>query len=106
MSVATSLLLGALLGAANAAASLLLARRSRGRDLNGVMKVVLGGAMARLAVLLAAVTAVLVLVPVRQLPFVGGLGVVFVAGLLAEVALVSARPPSGAPAPSRPPADA
>ena len=106
MSVAASLLLGALLGAANASASLLMARRSRGRDLNGVMKVVLGGGLVRLVLLLAAATAVLVLVPVRQGPFLIGLGVVYVAGLLTDVALVLGRPSDGAPASSRPPADA
>ncbi len=96
MSVATSLLLGALLGLANAAVALLLARRGRALDVNGVMKVVLGGGFLRLLVLLAAVAAVVVTVPVHRLAFVGGLGVVYVLGLVLEVASLLGRP-----APSR-----
>lgn len=96
MSVVTSLLLGALLGLANAAVALLLARRGRTLDVNGVMKVVLGGGFLRLLVLLAAVVLVFVTVPVHRLAFVGGLGVVYVLGLVLEVASLLGRP-----APSR-----
>ncbi|HEX9950624.1 MAG TPA: hypothetical protein VGB53_02565 [Rubricoccaceae bacterium] len=92
MSVATSLLLGALLGAANAAVALLLARRGRSLDLNGMMKVVLGGGFVRLLVLLVAVVVLFVTVPVHRLAFVGGLGVVYALGLALEVALVLGRP--------------
>lgn len=103
MSVVSSLLLGALLGLANASAAVLLARRGRTLDLNPAMKLVLGGGFARLAVVLGAVVLVLALVPVDRLAFVGGLGAVFVLGLIAEVALVLGRP---AGPPSRPSADA
>ena len=96
MSVATSLLLGALLGLANAAVALLIARRGRMLDVNGVMKVVLGGGFLRLLVLLVAVVLVFVSVPVHRLAFVGGLGVVYVLGLVLEVASLLGRP-----APSR-----
>lgn len=96
MPVVTSLLLGALLGLANAVAALLLARRGRTLDVNGVMKVVLGGGFLRLLVLLAAVVLVFVTVPVHRAAFVGGLGVVYVLGLVLEVASLLGRP-----APSR-----
>lgn len=92
MSVATSLMLGALLGVANAAVALLLARRGRTLDVNGVMKVVIGGGFLRLLVLLAAVVTVFVTVPVHRLAFVGGLGVVYVLGLVLEVASLLGRP--------------
>ena len=92
MSLATSLLLGALLGLANAAAALLLARRGRALDLNGTMKVVLGGGFLRLMVLLVAVVIVFVTVPVHRAAFVGGLGVVYVLGLVLEVASLLGRP--------------
>jgi len=96
MSVTASLMLGALLGIANAAVALLVARRGRTMTLNQTMKLVVGGGMLRLAVLLAAVVGILVSLPVHRLAFVGGLGVLFVAGLLAEVALVLGRPATDA----------
>ena len=105
MSVVTSLLLGALLGAANAAAALLLARHGRTLALNPAMKIVLGGGFVRFLVLLGAVVLILVTVPVDRLAFVGGLGAVFIVGLALEVALVTRRPAAG-PSASRPSADA
>ena len=104
MSVVTSLLLGALLGTANAAAALLLARRGRTLDLNPAMKIILGGGFVRLALLLGAVVLVLATLAVDRLAFVGGLGAVFVVGLALEVALVTRRPAT--PTVSRPSADA
>lgn len=101
MSIATSLLLGALIGLANAAVALVVAHFGRTMDLNPAMALVLGGGFARLAVLLGAVVLVLALTPVDRLAFVGGLGAVFVLGLVAEIALVLGRPGL-----SRPPADA
>lgn len=101
MSVPSSLLIGALLGACNAALALVVARRASGLRLASSLNLVLGGMLVRMALTLAAVAAVLLLVPVHRLAFVGALGVVFVAGLVAEVALVLGRPAS-----SRPPADA
>lgn len=101
MSVATSLLLGALLGTANAVGALLLAQRGRSMPLNPAMKLVLGGGFLRLLVLLGAVVLVLVTLDVHRLAFVGGMGVIFAIGLALEVALVLGRP-----ADARPPADA
>lgn len=108
MSVVSSLLLGALLGLANASAAVLLARRGRTLGLNPAMKLVVGGGFARLALLLGVVVLVLTLVAVHQLAFLGGLGIVFVLGLVAEVSVVAGRRaavPSG-PSVSQPPADA
>ncbi len=102
MTVSASLLLGALLGAANAAAAAWTARKAMDGAPERALHVVLGGMVARMAVVLAAVALVLALVPVHRGAFVGGLGVLFVGGLLAEVALVLGR----APGRSRPQADA
>lgn len=101
MTLSASLLLGALLGAANAAVALLVARRARTMASDRALRVVLGGMMVRMVVVLAAFALLLALVPVQRGPFVLGLGVVFGLGLLAEVFLVLGRPPAGAP---RPPA--
>ena len=105
MSVTSSLLIGALLGAANAAVALVVARRAVTLGLASSLNLVVGGMAVRLVLLLGAVAAVLVLVPVHRLAFVGGLGAVFVAGLVAEVVFVLGRADRGVPAP-RPPADA
>ncbi|HEX8299449.1 MAG TPA: hypothetical protein VF594_09855, partial [Rubricoccaceae bacterium] len=75
----------------------LLARRGRTMDLNGVMKVVLGGGLIRLLVLLAVVVGLIVALPLHRLAFVGGLGVVYVLGLVLEVAVVLGRPAPSAP---------
>ena len=92
MSFSASLLIGALLGAANAAAALWIARRAGALEPNRALQIVLGGMVARMLVVLAAFAAVLVAVPVQRGAFVTGLGVVFVLGLLAEVFLVLGRP--------------
>ncbi len=101
MSVETSLLLGALLGTANAAGAVLLAQRGRALPLNPAMKLVLGGGAVRLMLLLGAVVLVLALLDVHRLAFVGALGAVFAIGLILEVILINGRP-----ADARPPADA
>ena len=88
MSVPASLLLGALLGAANAAAAVWTARRARTMASDRALRLVLGGMTARLGVLLALVALVLALAPVARGAFVVGLGVTFAAGLLAEVLVV------------------
>lgn len=96
MSLPASLLLGALLGAANAAAAAWMARRAATLDSDRALRLVLGGMMARMGLLLAAVALVLIAVPVHRGAFVGGLGVLFAVGLVAEVALVLSRPPADA----------
>ncbi|MEM0963650.1 MAG: ATP synthase subunit I [Bacteroidota bacterium] len=90
MTVSVSLLLGALLGAANALAAVWAARRATTMESNRALRFVLGGMAARLAVVLAAFAAILALVPIHRGAFVVGLGITFVAGLLAEVTLVMA----------------
>lgn len=102
MTVSASLLLGALLGAANAVAAAWTAHRAMAGAPERALQLVLGGMVARMAVVLMAVALVLALVPVHRGAFVGGLGVLFVGGLLAEVVLVLGRASDR----SRPQADA
>ena len=102
MSLFASLLLGALLGLVNAAAALWTARRAMAGEPARALRVVLGGMVVRMAVVLAAVALVLALVPVSRGAFVGGLGLLFVGGLLMEVAFVLGRLPGQ----TRPQADA
>ena len=99
MTAPASLLLGALLGAANAGAAAWTVRRSAGLAPDRGMQLVLGGMAVRMALVLVAFALVLAFVPVHRGAFVGGLGLLFVVGLVAEVALLLGRSP-------RPPADA
>lgn len=94
MTASASLLIGALLGAANAAAAVWTARRAERLGANAALGLVLGSMAARMGLALVAFGAVLVFVPVHRTAFVAGLGVTFAVGLAAEVALVwsSARP--------------
>lgn len=96
MSLPASLLLGALLGALNAAAAVWTARRAATRGSDRALRMVLGGMMVRMVLVLGAVAAVLALLPVHRLGFVGGLGLLFAAGLVAEVVHLSSRPPADA----------
>lgn len=98
MSVATSLLIGALLGTVNAVAAVLLAQRGRSLPLNPAMKVVLGGGAIRMLLLLGAVVLVLVLSDVHRTAFIGALGAVFAIGLILEVILINGRPADARPA--------
>ncbi|MGB3542614.1 ATP synthase subunit I [Rubrivirga sp.] len=101
MTVPASLLIGALLGAANAVAAVWTARRAERLDSNRALHLVLGGMGIRLLVVLAAFAVVLVFVDVHRIAFVAGLGVTFVAGMAAEVLFLLSRPSS-----ERPTADA
>ena len=92
MSPAASLLLGALLGAANAAAAVWTARRATTLPPDRGMQLVLGGMGARMAVALATFALVLAFVDVHRGAFVGGLGLLFAVGLAVEVALLAGRP--------------
>ncbi len=89
----TSLLLGVLLGAANAAASLLLVRVARGRPQTTFFVIVFGGMFARMTLLLTLFAAVLAWAPVHRGAFVGALGATLVVGLTAEVLLMLRRRP-------------
>ena len=102
MTVTASLLLGAFVGAINAVAAAWTAHRATVGDPAKAMTLVLGGMVVRMILILAAVAAVLALLPVQRGAFVVGLGLLFVCGLFAEIAIVLSRS-SGA---SRPPADA
>ena len=90
MTVPASLLIGALLGLANAAAAVWTARRAEHLDSDRALRLVLGGMGARLIVVLAMFAAVIAFVDVHRGAFVAGLGVTFAAGLFAEIALVLA----------------
>lgn len=102
MSVTASLMLGAFVGAVNAAAAAWIAHRAFAGDPTKAMNLVLGGMAARMAVILGTVALVLALYPVHRGAFIGGLGLLFVVGLGAEIMIALGR----APASSRPPADA
>lgn len=92
MSLPASLLLGALLGVAYSAAALLVARHARTMEPNRALRVVLAGMLVRMVLTLTAFALILATVPVQRGPFVLGLGVVFVIGLLAEAFVVLGRP--------------
>jgi len=87
-----SLLVGALLGAVYAAASLAAVRRARTMAPTDALRFMMRGMLVRMALVLAAFAAVLTWAPVQRGPFVLGLGLLFVAGLLAEAVLVLRRP--------------
>ncbi len=92
MTATASLLVGALLGAAHAAAALVVARRARTLAPTAAMQTVMRAMLVRLTLVLAAFAAVVAWVPVQRGPFVAGLGLLFVAGLVAEALLVLRRP--------------
>ncbi len=102
MSVSASLMLGALVGAINAAAAAWTAHRATLGHPDRALHLVLGGMVVRMVLILGAVALVLALFEVHRGAFVGGLGLLFVGGLFAEIAIVLSRAPSS----SRPPADA
>lgn len=86
------LVLGAGLGAAHAGAGLVLWRLARHRPDRDFYRIVLGGMVARMALLLAALALVLGLVPLHRLAFIGALFAAFVIGLAVEVAQMARRP--------------
>lgn len=102
MTVTSSLLIGALLGLANALAAVWTAHRATLAEPRRGMNLVLGGMVVRMALMLGAVALLLVLYPIHRGAFLGGLGVLFVGGLFAEIALALGRAPDS----TRPPADA
>ena len=102
MTALASLLLGAALGGAHAVAGLGVARLANGRAKERYAAVVLAGTALRLFLATVAILLVLLLVPVQTVAFIGGLGVTFVLGLLAEVLLLLRRPAAA----SRPAASA
>ncbi len=80
--------LGALYCAASYATVSLAARY---RDQQAFMTVFLGGMVVRMFVALGAMACVLVVLPVRAVPFVGAFGIVFLAGLVGEVFAATRR---------------
>lgn len=92
MSVSVSILLGVVLGVANAVAAVVLYGRARGRDQKTFFTLVLGGMLVRMGLMLAVIVAVLALGLVSPGAFVAALGVTFVAGLAVEIAVVMLRP--------------
>ena len=99
MTVPASLLLGAALGAANAAVAAWTAHRATAtrepltaRSLN----LILGGMVGRMLFVLACAGVLMAFVPVARGAFVAGLGLLFFAGMLAEVFIVLGRTPRAA----------
>lgn len=88
MSFAVSLLLGALLGAVNAMAAVWTARRATALGPDSALRLVLAGMAIRMVLVLTVFALMLALAPVHRGAFVLGLGALFLAGMIAEVALV------------------
>ena len=104
MTATASLLLGAALGVAHAAAGIGAARIAEGKSYQLFAVIALGGTLLRMLVVLAVVVAALLLSSVQTGPFLGGLGATFALGLVVEVmvllrrrALASGAAPTAAP---------
>ena len=97
MTATASLLLGAALGLTHAAAGVGFARLARGKADKHFAAVVLGGTALRMFAALAVVVLLLYLGAVETAPFLAGLGVTFVIGLLTEVILLVRRPMAASP---------
>lgn len=95
MSVTASLLLGAALGAANAAVAMALVRRGQALGGDALLLLVLGGMVVRMAATLALFAVALALLPLAAPAFVTGFGLTLVVGLSLEVRLLS-RPQAAA----------
>ncbi|HYE95846.1 MAG TPA: hypothetical protein VD962_06520 [Rubricoccaceae bacterium] len=83
-----SALLGVTLGVANAVASYALWRAARHRPQATFLKVMLGGMVARMVVVLALLTLVLVVLPVHAGWLVGAFFLAFGIGVVVEVILL------------------
>lgn len=79
------LLVGGLIGAGNALASLLLFYRSRDRPTAIFFRNVLGGMLVRLAIVLVAVVLVIRLAPIDISYFIGTLFATSVVGLIIDI---------------------
>lgn len=86
-----SLVVGIGLGAANGALSVVIARLALTRPQKAFLAIVLGGMAVRMVALLVIVALVLLFVPVQVGPFVGGLLVAFMLGLVAEARFLMKR---------------
>ena len=87
----TALLAGALLAAANSVAAFALVAWSAGRSNTAFFRAILGGMLARMTVMLAAVVAGILLLGLPRLPLVFSLLAYFVALLAFELAVISRR---------------
>lgn len=83
---------GGLLGAATATASYVLYRVARARAEAVFYRLVLGGMLARLAMVLALVALVVRLAPFDVSAFIGALFVAFALGLAIDIALIARHP--------------
>lgn len=86
-----SALIGLTLGAGNAVASYALWRAARGREQRAFLRLVLGGMVVRLVLVLALVGVVLVALPVHRTAFVGVFFAAFMLGTAAEIAHIQRR---------------
>jgi nitrate reductase NapE component len=99
MSVALSVLLGALLSGVNGAAALLVIRRAKRLAPDAALRLVLATMTVRMSIVLAVFSLVVGLMPVHEPAFVGAFGLLFVAALVAEVLLAMGRS-AGSPRPT------
>ncbi|NNF57718.1 MAG: hypothetical protein HKN04_05700 [Rhodothermaceae bacterium] len=97
MTATASLLLGAALGLAHAVAGLGVARLASGREDRFFAPIVLGGTVLRLFAALLVIVVVFLFASVQTAPFLIGLGVTFVVGLVSEVVLLLRRPMAAPP---------
>jgi uncharacterized YccA/Bax inhibitor family protein len=90
--VMLGLALGAGLGGVHAGAGLVLWHLARHRPDRAFYRIVFGGMVARMMLLLGALALVLWLVPLHETAFIGALFAAFVLGLAAEIYQMARRP--------------
>jgi len=96
------LVVGAGLGGAHAAAGLVLWRLARHRPDRAFYRIVLGGLVIRMALLLGALALVLGLAPLHEPALIGALLATFALGLVAEITQMARRPAMPSEHPPRP----
>lgn len=97
---ALSLALGVFLGVIHAVAACVVALWASRRKIGYAVRLVVGGMVVRMTVVLAAFSAILAFLPVRRGLFIGAFGVTLLAGLIIEAILLTMRSRSAQPAAS------
>ena len=89
-----SFLVGAALGTLNAVASYGLVRRAQGKPQPVFLRIVFGGLLVRMTIVVLATLLLLMLTTLQPAGFVAGLLVTFVAGTVLEGISLLHRPPT------------
>lgn len=95
---AFSLTLGLLLGAVHAVAACVMALKASRRETKQAVRLVMGGMVVRMIVVVALFAFILIAFPVDRGVFVGAFGVTLLAGLIIEAVIITARSRSAQPA--------